>query len=150
MRGPFIRAWAGGLYPGSPEFDRKSVVYYPYNPDLAKQLRVVWQSGDIPESPLVYRADLPLPLKTRLQSFVVNYGARLADEKESLRKMNNLTGFRKSSNAQLVNIADVEMFNARQRIINDTKITPEERVAKVDEVIRRGTRLELMLKLGKQ
>ena len=38
MRGPFIRAWAGGLYPGSPEFDRKSVVYYPYNPDLAKQL----------------------------------------------------------------------------------------------------------------
>ena len=120
------------------------------HPDLAKQLRVVWQSGDIPESPLVYRADLPPPLKARLQSFVVNYGARLADEKESLRKMNNLTGFRKSSNAQLVNIADVEMFNARQRIINDTKITPEERVAKVDEVIRRGTRLELMLKLGKQ
>jgi peptide/nickel transport system substrate-binding protein len=38
MRGPFIRAWAGGLYPGSPEFDRTAVVYYPYNPDLAKQL----------------------------------------------------------------------------------------------------------------
>lgn len=38
MRGPFLRPWAGGLYPGSPEFDRGSVVYYPYNPDLAKQL----------------------------------------------------------------------------------------------------------------
>jgi len=38
MRGPFLRPWAGGLYPGSPEFDRSSVVYYPYNADLAKQL----------------------------------------------------------------------------------------------------------------
>jgi peptide/nickel transport system substrate-binding protein len=38
MRGPFLRAWAGGVYPGSPEFDASSVVYYPYNIDLAKQL----------------------------------------------------------------------------------------------------------------
>jgi len=38
MRGPFLRPWAGGLYPGSPEFDRSAVVYYPYNIDLAKQL----------------------------------------------------------------------------------------------------------------
>jgi peptide/nickel transport system substrate-binding protein len=38
MRGPFLRAWAGGLYPGSPEFDRASVVYYPYDPDMSRQL----------------------------------------------------------------------------------------------------------------
>ncbi|MCC6803133.1 MAG: ABC transporter substrate-binding protein [Anaerolineae bacterium] len=31
MRGPFLRAWAGGLYPGAPDFDRESVVYYPYD-----------------------------------------------------------------------------------------------------------------------
>jgi peptide/nickel transport system substrate-binding protein len=31
MRGPFLRAWAGGLFPGAPEFDRESVVYYPYD-----------------------------------------------------------------------------------------------------------------------
>jgi peptide/nickel transport system substrate-binding protein len=31
MRGPFLRAFAGGLYPGSPEFDRESVVYYPFD-----------------------------------------------------------------------------------------------------------------------
>jgi hypothetical protein len=49
-------------------------------------------------------------------------------------------GFRKSSNAQLVMVADVEMFNARQRIINDTKLPADERVAKVDEAIKRGTR----------
>jgi peptide/nickel transport system substrate-binding protein len=38
MRGPFLRAWPGGLVPGSPEFDRNSVVYYPYAPDAAKAL----------------------------------------------------------------------------------------------------------------
>jgi peptide/nickel transport system substrate-binding protein len=31
MRGPFLRGWAGGLYPGAPDFDRESVVYYPYD-----------------------------------------------------------------------------------------------------------------------
>lgn len=38
MRGPFLRGWAGGLYPGSPEFDRESVVYYPYDPASANVL----------------------------------------------------------------------------------------------------------------
>ena len=40
MRGPFIRAFPGGLYPGSPEFDPQSVVYYAFNVDRAKELLV--------------------------------------------------------------------------------------------------------------
>jgi peptide/nickel transport system substrate-binding protein len=38
MRGPFLRPWAGGLYPGAPEFDKESVVYYDYDVDSAKAL----------------------------------------------------------------------------------------------------------------
>src|SRR4029078_11431 len=38
MKGPFLRSWAGGLYPGAPEFDKNSVVYYPYDPDSANAL----------------------------------------------------------------------------------------------------------------
>ena len=38
MKGPFLRAWPGGVYPGSPEFDKASVVYYPYDVDTAKAL----------------------------------------------------------------------------------------------------------------
>ncbi len=38
MKGPFLRAWAGGLYPGAPEFDRESVVYYDYDVESAKAL----------------------------------------------------------------------------------------------------------------
>jgi peptide/nickel transport system substrate-binding protein len=38
MRGPFLRAWPGGLMPGSPEFDREFVTYYPYAPEAAQTL----------------------------------------------------------------------------------------------------------------
>lgn len=38
IRGPFLRAFPGGLYPGATEYDRDSVVYYPYAPDSARAL----------------------------------------------------------------------------------------------------------------
>jgi len=38
VRGPFLRGWPGGLYPGSPYFDRDSVVYFPYSPDTSRTL----------------------------------------------------------------------------------------------------------------
>jgi peptide/nickel transport system substrate-binding protein len=36
--GPFFRAWAGGIFPGSQYFDRESVVFYPYSPESANTL----------------------------------------------------------------------------------------------------------------
>lgn len=36
--GPFFRAWAGGLFPGSGYFDRDAVVFYPYSPESANIL----------------------------------------------------------------------------------------------------------------
>ncbi len=38
LRGPFLRGWAGGLYPGSSYFDRETVTYYNNNPDAARAL----------------------------------------------------------------------------------------------------------------
>ncbi len=38
IRGPFLRAFPGGITPGSPYFDIDSVVYYPYSPDSARAL----------------------------------------------------------------------------------------------------------------
>lgn len=38
VRGPFLRGFVGGLYPGCPYFDRASVVYYPYHVESAKLL----------------------------------------------------------------------------------------------------------------
>jgi peptide/nickel transport system substrate-binding protein len=38
VRGPFTQEYAGGLYPEGPLGDADSVVYYGYQPDLARQL----------------------------------------------------------------------------------------------------------------
>ncbi len=115
------------------------------NPEQAKNIRVVWESPDIPESPLVWRLALPLATRKKAQDFIVSFG-KTGEEKQMLRDMNNLTGFRKSSNLQLAPIADLEMFNTRQRLTNDKQLNPEERAQKIDEAIRRGTKLEMLLK----
>ena len=115
-------------------------------PEDAALVRVIWESPDIPESPMIWRNDLPLALQRKVGNFVWGFGAKDDEEKSILWNINKLTAFRKSSNRQLVTIADVEMFNARQRIMNDARLSVDERVARVDEVTRRGSRLELMLK----
>ncbi len=120
-------------------------LYRESSPELAKNIRVIWESPDIPESPLVWRMALPLATRKKAQDFIVSFG-KTGEEKQMLREMNNLTGFRKSSNLQLVPIADLEMFNARQRLINDKQLSPEDRAQKIEEVIKRGTRLEFLLK----
>ncbi len=66
MKGPFLRGWAGGLYPGAPDFDKNAVVYYPYDPASAKILLaeiglkdtnndgvLEWTSGSMAGKPVV-------------------------------------------------------------------------------------------------
>jgi phosphonate transport system substrate-binding protein len=115
------------------------------NPELAKDIRVVWESPDIPESPLVWRLALPIDLRKKVQDFIVAFG-KDDEEKAILKDMNNLTAFRKSGNSQLLNVADIEGFNARQRLINDTTLSAAERATKIEEVIKRGSKLEFLLK----
>ena len=38
LRGPFLRGWAGGLFPGSSYFDLSTVAYYNNNPEAAAAL----------------------------------------------------------------------------------------------------------------
>lgn len=115
------------------------------SPDQAKDLRVVWESPDIPESPLVWRLALPLAFRNSVQSFVVSFGKDV-QEKTIFKDMNDLTGFRKSGNSQLLTVADIEGFNARQRLVNELGLSAEERASRIDAVIKRGSRLEFLLK----
>jgi phosphonate transport system substrate-binding protein len=115
------------------------------NPELAKDIRVVWESPDIPESPLVWCLALPVDFRKKVQDFIVAFG-KDDEEKAILKDMNNLTAFRKSGNSQLLNVADIEGFNARQRLINDTTLSAAERATKIEEVIKRGSKLEFLLK----
>lgn len=117
-------------------------------PDLAKNLKPIWESPLIPQSPLLWKLALPAETKRRMKNFIDSFGASSAQEKEILLKVNGLSRFRPSSNLQLVPIADLEMFKARQAINNDPALSAEERAQRIEAVIKRGSRIELRLKLG--
>ena len=69
-------------------------------PALAPKVRVVWTSPLIPQSPLVWKQALPLELRRRILKFTVGFGWD-EDERRILEQMNDLSGFRQSSNRQL-------------------------------------------------
>lgn len=117
-------------------------------PDQASQIRVIWESPDIPESPMVWSHEIPSALKTKIAAFTYKFGTVDDEEKGVLWNINKLTAFRRSSNRQLVTIADVEMFNERQRVINDSKLDAMERLQRVDDITKRGSKLDLMLRRG--
>ncbi len=115
-------------------------------PALAAQLRVIWRSPPIPQSPLVWKLALPAPLRKRIQDAVVRFGQHDAGEKAILRDVNNLAGFRASRNHQLVTVADVEMFAAWQRVNNDDSLSAEQKRERIAAISARAARLELRLK----
>jgi phosphonate transport system substrate-binding protein len=116
-------------------------------PTLAKKVRVVWESPLIPQSPLVWRTSLPLDFRLHVLRFTLGFG-KSAEEKNILLEMNSLSGFRQSSNRQLVAVADIEMFKARKAIDDDPALSVEERGRRIDDVMRRAAKLDLMLKLS--
>ena len=116
-------------------------------PELAKGVRVIWESPLIPQSPLLWKTAMPDALKAPIRKFVTGFGASDAGEKQILLAVNGLSRFRPSSNRQLIPIADLEMFKTRQAINNDTSLSPEERQVRISQAIERGSRLELRLKL---
>jgi phosphonate transport system substrate-binding protein len=117
-------------------------------PELGNKTRVVWESPLIPQSPLLWKTSLSADVRQRIRKFVVNFGATSEEERKILDQVNGLSRFRTSSNLQLVTIADIEMFKARQAVNNDTSLTPEQRTKKIGEIIGRGSKLEMRLKLG--
>lgn len=114
-------------------------------PALAAALRVLWRSPDIPHSPLVWRLALPAPLRLRIQQAVVDFGRDDA-ERRILRGVNDLSGFRKSRNRQLIPVADLEMFAAWQRVNNDAALAPADKLSRIAAISQRASRLELRLK----
>ncbi len=114
--------------------------------DLHAQLRVIWTSPEIPQSPLVWRSGLPLTLKRQISKFATTYGKSSEAEREVLAQLNGLSGFGWSSNAQLIRIADLEMFNERHKLWNNRDLTPTELQAREQQIIARASRLEIALR----
>ena len=102
-------------------------------PEKLDQIRILWTSPLIPRDPLVWRKDLPADVKKKIQDFVVGYG-KDEREKEILKNMYRLAGFKVSTNAQLNPIRQLELFKERKKFESDVNMTDAEKRAKFVEI----------------
>lgn len=126
--------------------DSELAVFRQRYPAESANLRVLWESVEIPESPMLWQRALDPQLQAKLRRFFTEYGAHSAAEQENLKRINGLKRFRASSNRQLLAIADIEMFNARTLVDGNQKLTLDERGALHQEIVKRAVRLETALR----
>ena len=103
------------------------------SPEKLEQIRILWTSPLIPRDPLVWRKDLPADLKKKIQDFMVGYG-KDEREKEILKNMYRLAGFKASSDAQLLPIRQLELFKDRLKFENDANMSEPDKKAKLAEI----------------
>lgn len=112
-------------------------------PELAAQLRVVWESPLIPSDPFVWRKDLDAGVKVRLKAFVLGYAKTDPQEKAVLRNIYNYGGFRDSSNDQLLPIRQLELYKDRSRIESDAALDAAARLRALAEIDAKLAALKL-------
>lgn len=103
------------------------------SPEKLEQIRILWTSPLIPRDPLVWRKDLPSDLKKKIQDFVTNYGKN-EREKEILKNMYRLAGFKASTDAQLIPIRQLELFKDRKKFEADEYMSATDKRAKLEEI----------------
>lgn len=106
-------------------------------PAKFKDIRVVWTSPLIPLDPLVMLKDLPAATKQKMKDFFYTYGQGGQQEKDNLMKLSKLSGFKPSTNAQLVPIRQLELFRERSKFEADAALPAGEKQAKVAEIDRK-------------
>jgi phosphonate transport system substrate-binding protein len=102
-------------------------------PEVAKELKVIWKSPLIPNDPLVWRKDLDAGVKAKLKGFLLSYGQTDAD-RAVLKNIYNYSGFKESSNEQLVPIRQLELFKDRRKVENDEQYSADEKAQRIAEI----------------
>ena len=93
------------------------------HPERFAQLRVLWTSPLIPSDPLVWRRDLPQATKDKLRNFFDHYAQSDPREKAIMDAITGYAGFEPSSDAQLVPIRQMALFQKKQQVQNDAHIS---------------------------
>jgi phosphonate transport system substrate-binding protein len=103
-------------------------------PDKFKSIKVVWTSPLIPLDPMVIRKDMPEAQKAKIKNFFYNYGKTDAKEKEVLMKIGKLSGFKESTNRQLLPIRQLDLFSLRNKTEGDTVLSEADKKARLAEI----------------
>jgi phosphonate transport system substrate-binding protein len=102
------------------------------HPEQAKQVREIWRSPLIASDPLVWRKDLDPGTKKLIRDFLLSYG-KDAREKGILANI-EYSGFRASSNAQLIPIRQIELARARAAVEADTTLGAADKAKKLADI----------------
>lgn len=105
-------------------------------PEKFNDLRVIWTSPLIPLDPLVIRKDLPEATKARVRDFFYSYGQGGQQEKDHLFKLSKLSGFKASTNNQLIPIRQLELFKARNKFEADASLAAADKQTKLADIDR--------------
>ena len=111
-------------------------------PEKFKEIKIVWTSPLIPLDPLVMRKDIAEPLKTKIKTFFYNYGKNSAHEREVIMKISKLSGFKASTNAQLIPIRQLELFSAKTKIEADAAISDADKKTRIAEIEKKLAELK--------
>ena len=103
------------------------------DPAKRKEVKILWTSPLIPRDPLVWRKDLPEDTKKKIKDFIVGYG-KDAREKEILKGMQQIAGFRASTDAQLIPIRELELARDRIKVEGDTTISAAEKASRLKAI----------------
>jgi phosphonate transport system substrate-binding protein len=103
------------------------------DPAKRAEVKILWTSPLIPRDPLVWRKDLPEATKKKIKDFIVGYG-KDQREKDILKGMQQIAGFRESSNAQLVPIRQLELAKDRAKVASDTTLSDGDKAAKLRDI----------------
>jgi phosphonate transport system substrate-binding protein len=103
------------------------------DPAKREEVKILWTSPLIPRDPLVWRKDLPPDVKAKVKKFILGYGK---DEREKavLKGMQQIAGFRESTDAQLIPIRQLELAKDRAKTQTDTTLTGTQKAAKLKEI----------------
>lgn len=115
------------------------------DPAKRAEVKILWTSPLIPRDPLVWRKDLSDDTKKKIKTFIVGYGKN-DREKEILKGMQQIAGFRESSDMQLVPIRQLELAKDRNAVQGDTTLNDAERAAKLKAI---DAKLDALAKLTK-
>ncbi len=114
-------------------------------PERMEQIRILWTSPLIPRDPLVWRKDLPADVKQKVRDFVLAYG-KDDREKEILKNMYRLAGFKASSDSQLIPIRQLELAKDRKKFEDDTNLSDADKRARLADI---DAKLDALAKLAR-
>ena len=102
------------------------------HPEQLKKVREIWRSPLIPSDPIVWREDLDKATKTKVRDFLLGYGKK-PEEQAILEKL-GYSGFRASSDTQLIPIRQIELAKDRAKVESDANLSAEEKTKKIQQI----------------